>query len=103
MPLVVKEVKGMPRRTEKFSPGWGRAVREEGREETRGLMLKARPLCTGAELNLRDRVLGEVEKKSFIALPGKGGHSGLMPLKTVCPIPGDLVRNFIAMVQGQGC
>ena len=25
------------------------------------------------------RVLGEVEKNTFIALPGKGGHSGLVP------------------------
>ena len=31
---------------------------------------------TGAELNLGDRVLGEVEKDSFTTLPGKGGHSG---------------------------
>ena len=46
-------------------------------------MPKTQPLCTGAKLNLGDRVLGEVEKKSFIALPGKGGHSGLMPLKNV--------------------
>ena len=34
-----------------------------------------------------DRVLCEVERNSFIALPGKGGHSGLMPLKMVCPHP----------------
>ena len=34
---------------------------------------------------LRDRVLGEVEKNSFIALPGKGGHSGLMPSKLCVP------------------
>ena len=32
----------------------------------------------------RSRVLDEVEKYSFIALPGKGGHSGLMPSKS-CP------------------
>ena len=32
--------------------------------------------------------MGEVEKNSFIALPGKGGHKGLMPSKTVCPNPG---------------
>ena len=36
------------------------------------LMLKFWPLYTGAKLNLGDRVLGEVEKNSFIALPGKG-------------------------------
>ena len=47
------------------------------------MMLKTWPLCTSAELNLRDRVLGEVEKNSFIALPGKGGHRGLLPWKTV--------------------
>ena len=32
-------------------------------------------------MNLEDRVLSEVEENSFIALPGKGGHSGLMPSK----------------------
>ena len=34
------------------------------------------------------RVLGEVEEKSFIVLLGKGGHSGILSLKTVCPNPG---------------
>ena len=46
-------------------------------------MLKTWALCTGAELNLGNRVLGEIEK-SFISLPGKGGHSGLM-LSKLCP------------------
>ena len=36
-------------------------------------------LYTGARLNLGDRVLGEVEKSSFIALPGKRAHSRLTP------------------------
>ena len=44
------------------------------------LMLKTRPLCTSAEPNLRDRVLGEVEKNSLTALLGKAGYSGLVPL-----------------------
>ena len=44
-------------------------------------------LCTGAESNLRDRVLGEV-KNSFIALLDKRRHMGLCPSKTVCPNPG---------------
>ena len=61
-------------------------------------MLKTQPLYTSAESNLGHRVLGEIEKNSFIALPGKGGHSGLMPLKTV--YPNCLVRSFIAIVQG---
>ena len=43
--------------------------------------LKLGPCCTRAELNLRDRVLGEVEKNSFIALPGKGGYCWLLPFK----------------------
>ena len=38
-------------------------------------------LYTGAESKLGNRVLDEVEKDIFIALSGKGGHSGLMPLK----------------------
>ena len=51
------------------------------------MMLKTWPLCTSAELNLRDRVLGEVliEKNSFIILPGKGDHSGLIPSKPCVP------------------
>ena len=38
-------------------------------------------LYTSAKSNLRDRVLGEAEKNNFIALPGKGRDSGLMPPK----------------------
>ena len=41
------------------------------------IMPKTRPLYTGAESNLGDRALGEVEKDSFIALPGKGGNADL--------------------------
>ena len=47
-----------------------------------------------AKSNLGDRVLGEVEKNNFIALPGKGGCSGLVPLKTVCPNPGGFGEEF---------
>ena len=42
---------------------------------------KTQPLCSGAQLNLGDRFLGEIEKNSFFALPGKGGYRGLVPLK----------------------
>ena len=42
-------------------------------------------LNTIAEPNLRDRVLAEVEKESFIALPGKGDCRGLMPSKPTVP------------------
>ena len=58
------------------------------------MMLKTGPLCIGAESNLRGRVLGEVEKNSFIALPGKWEHSRLLPLKTVCPNPGGFGEEF---------
>ena len=51
------------------------------------MMPKARPLCASAELNLADSVLGEVEEDSFITVPGKGGHSRLLPQETVCPKP----------------
>jgi len=43
------------------------------------ITLKAQPLCTGAEMNLGDKVWGEVEKNSFIALLGKGGTMGSCP------------------------
>ena len=67
------------------------------------LMPKTRSLCPSAELNRGDRVLGEVEKNSFIALPGKGGYGGLMTQKLCVPTQRDLVRSFIAVVQGWGC
>ena len=37
------------------------------------------------ELILGDRVLDEVEKNSFIALPGSGVHRELMPSKLCVP------------------
>lgn len=52
---------------------------------TMSMMPKAQPRCAGAELNLGDSVLVEVEKDSFITVPGKGGHSSLLPQETVCP------------------
>ena len=57
------------------------------------MMLKARLLCTGAVLNLGDRVLGEVEKNSFIALPGKRGTEGTCP-KKLCPNLGGFEEEF---------
>lgn len=62
---------------------------------------KTLPLCTDTELNLGDRVWGEVDKKSCIALPNKGGHSGLVSSK-LCPALEGLVRGFLAVVQGAG-
>ena len=57
-------------------------------------MPKARLLCTYAGSNLRDRVLGGVEKDSFIVLPGNGGPNRLLPQKTMCPNSGGLDEEF---------
>ena len=54
------------------------------------------------ELNLGDRVLGEPEKNSFIALPGKGGHSRLMPSQLCILTWRGAERSCIAMVQRGG-
>ena len=65
-------------------------------------MPKAQPLYTGAKSNLGDRGLGEVEKESFIALPGKGGHSRLLPQKTLCPNPGGSDEEFYSNISRVG-
>ena len=47
-------------------------------------MPKAWSLCPCAESNPGDRVLGEVEKKSFMTLLGKGGKQQVLcPSKTM--------------------
>ena len=43
------------------------------------------PLFTSAKQKHLDRVLDEVEKNRFIALPGRGGHSGLVPSELCVP------------------
>ena len=73
------------------------------------LMLKAWPLCTSGESNVRDRVLSKVEKSSLISLPGKGGQGRLLPLKTVCPSLGGFEEEFysnisrLALLIRSGC
>ena len=44
----------------------------------------------------KTRVWGEVEKDSFTALPVKGGHSRLMPLKNCVPNPEGLGKEFFS-------
>ena len=39
-----------------------------------------------------EKDIGEVEKNSFIGLPGKEGHSGLLPSQS--PNPGGFGENF---------
>ena len=41
-------------------------------------------LYASTETNPRDRVLDEVKKDSFIALPGKGRHTRILLKKPVC-------------------
>ena len=43
---------------------------------------------------------GWSRKKSFIALPGKWEHSGLLPSKLCIPTQVDLVGSFMAMLKG---
>ena len=45
-------------------------------EHTDQVLLKSLTLYTSAESDPRGRVLSEVEKESFIALPDKGKHTG---------------------------
>ena len=61
-------------------------------------LTKSWPLWINTKSNFGSRVLGEVEKNSFIALPGKQRYRGLMPSKLCIPTWEDLVRSFIAMV-----
>ena len=49
-------------------------------------MLKTLFLCILVPREILETVLGEVEKESFIALPGRGGHSGLMLSEPRVPI-----------------
>ena len=52
------------------------------------MMLRALPLCSGAKLNLRDRILGEGGKSSFVPLQSKEGRSGhIVPLKNCVSQP----------------
>ena len=55
-------------------------------------------LYTSAESNLGDRVLSEVEKDSFITLPGKGGTQQAPASKTCVSSLGE-DRSFIVIVQ----
>jgi len=48
-------------------------------------MLKAQLHYTLVPNQISETVLGEVEKDSFIALPSKGGDSGVMPSPASVP------------------
>ena len=59
-----------------------------------GIDVETRPLYISSKNNLGDKVLGEVEKDSFNALPGKGGHSGRRPTKNMSQ-PGEIWRGVL--------
>ena len=59
------------------------------------LEIKAQPLYTGAMLNLRDRVLDEVERNSSLVFQVRGTNV----LKSVCPHLKRVVRSFIVKFQ----
>ena len=60
---------------------------------------KSWALFSDAKLKHRDRVLGEVERVAFIALPGKRGHSRLAPSR-LCPL-GKIGRD-LRVQEGKG-
>ena len=49
---------------------------------------------TSAESNTEDRVLGEVQNDSFITLPNKGRHTGLLSPKTMYLYPRGIDEGF---------
>ena len=51
------------------------------------LLPKAQLLCTLVVSQILETGLGQVEKDSFIALPGKGGHRGFLLRKIMCLNP----------------
>ena len=52
------------------------------------MMAKTQPLCPRAEPNFGDSVLDEIEKTSFIALPGRGDRQQAPALKSCVSQPG---------------
>lgn len=51
-------------------------------------MLKTWPLCTGAKLNLGDRVLDKIEENSLIVFLGKVGTQGTPAFENCVSHPG---------------
>ena len=57
-------------------------------------MLKTQPLCTSAELNLEDRVLGEIEKTTLLLCQAKGDSVGSCLSKLCIPTMGEFNEEF---------
>ena len=85
-----------------MSPGAARLVlkrRDAGTD--RGNDDEAWPLCTGAELNLGDRVLGEVESITLLLCQAKGDTAAHV-LKTMCPNLGGFGEEFYSSGSRRG-
>lgn len=65
------------------------------------LMLKVQSPYTVPNEVSETRVLGDVEKDCFVALPNKRGRNRLVP-QSLCPSTGRFGK-FIAVVQGWSC
>ena len=69
------------------------------------LMPKVQLLCTAVLNQISEKNIWVKQKNIaifFFALPGKGSHRGIQLSKAVCPNLEDLMRSFIAIVQGWG-
>lgn len=56
-------------------------------------------LYSSAKSNLRDKVLGEVERTASLLCQAKGDSAMCHALKTMCPNMGKIVRRFIVIIQ----
>ena len=71
-----------------------------GRKKKKNDAWSSTSLYSCVKSHVRDRVSGEVEKGSFITLPGRhGGPRWTQALKTMCPLLGKIVRSFVLTVQ----
>ena len=57
-------------------------------------MLKTQPLCTSAELNLEDRVLGKIEKTTLLLCQAKGDTMAFCLSKLCIPTVGGFNEEF---------
>ena len=70
------------------------------RYKSLSIVVETWPLTTSAEEKNEDKVLGEGEKNSFIALPGKGGSQQANALETV-PSLEEIRRWFYSLGSGK--
>ena len=68
------------------------------------MMPKSWPLCTGAESSLRERAVGEIDKEKLYCFARQMGTQQTPAFENYeFSTQEDLMRSFIARVQGSGC